>query len=303
MDKKGIIFDIKKFAIHDGPGTRSTVFFKGCPLRCLWCHNPEGMSPVPEVLVFARRCLADCRACIELCPQKALAKNKDGIALDRGLCNACGLCAAACPSEALQMAGRTVSVEQVMSELARDDIFYQDSGGGITFSGGEPLAQIDFLHQLLLACKERGWHTAVDTCGHAPFANFVKIMPLVDLFLYDLKIIDPLKHCRFTGLGNRLILENLPGLSRAARSLAIRIPLIPGSNDSATDMERLADFCASLPRPHPVHILPFHRGGSGKRKRLDHEDPLPGARPPTAAKMNKIKEIFCLRKLKVTSGG
>lgn len=303
MQTEGFIFDLKKFAIHDGPGIRSTVFFKGCPLRCYWCHNPEGMSPAQEVMVFAQRCLAACRECLELCPEKALTKDKEGIVLKRGLCNACGLCAAACPAEALQMAGRKVSVDQVMTELAKDAIFYQDSGGGVTFSGGEPLSQIDFLHALLLASKKQGWHTTVDTCGHAPFASFEKIMPLVDLFLYDLKIIAEAKHRRLTGLTNGLILENLARLSLGASSLAIRIPLIPGSNDSQTDIKQLADFCASLPRAHPVHLLPYHRGGSGKRKRLGQADPLPNIRPPTAAKMQKIKEIFRLRKLAVTLGG
>jgi pyruvate formate lyase activating enzyme len=303
MQTKGIIFDIKKFAIHDGPGIRSTVFFKGCPLRCRWCHNPEGMSPFPEILVSAQRCLADCRACIKLCPQKALAKRKGGIVLDRDRCDACGLCADACPCEALQMAGRKVSVEAVTDELAKDAVFYNGSGGGVTFSGGEPLVQTDFLYELLLAAKKQGWHTAVDTCGHAPFAVFARIMPLVDLFLFDLKIMDPLKHKGFTGEGNGLILDNLTRLSRLTGSLAIRIPLVPGFNDSPGAMDQMADFCVSLPRRHPVHILPYHRGGSAKRTRLDQAAPLPGARPPTAARMRKIKEIFCRRKLAVSSGG
>ena len=303
MQTKGFIFDLKKFAIHDGPGIRSTVFFKGCPLRCRWCHNPESMSSAQEVMVFAQRCLAACRKCLELCQEKALTKGEKGISLNRGRCTACGLCAAACPCEALQMAGRVVSVEQVMDDLGKDAVFYQGSGGGVTFSGGEPLAQIDFLQELLLASKKHGWHTAVDTCGHAPFASFEKIMPLVDLFLYDLKIMDPLKHNSFTGEGNGLILDNLTRLSHSSSSLAIRIPLIPGSNDSQTDIKQLADFCASLPRVHHVHLLPYHLGGSGKRKRLDQADPLPGTRPPTAAKMQKIKEIFRRRKLTVTLGG
>jgi pyruvate formate lyase activating enzyme len=303
MEAKGIIFDLKKFAIHDGPGIRSTVFFKGCPLRCHWCHNPEGLSFNREVMVFNQRCLSTCRVCLDICPQKALTKNKEGIVLKRGFCNACGLCADACPAEGLQMTGRKVTADQVIAELAKDEIFYQGSNGGVTFSGGEPLAQIDFLHELLLAAKTQGWHTAVDTCGHAPFADFAKIMPLVDLFLYDLKIIDADKHRRLAGLSNDLILENLTKLSQGASSLAIRIPLIPGSNDSRTDIKQLADFCVSLPRTHPVHLLPYHRGGSGKRKRLDQSNPLPVTRPPTAAKIQKIKEIFYQRKLTVTLGG
>lgn len=303
MQPEGTIFDLKKFAIHDGPGIRSTVFFKGCPLNCRWCHNPEGLSAAPEVMIFAQRCLADCSECLALCPEKALRKDKEGIVLKRDLCNACGLCTAACPSEALQMAGRKVSVEQIMNELAKDAIFYRTANGGITFSGGEPLAQIDFLHELLLSSKKQGWHTSVDTCGYAPFASFLKIMPLVDLFLYDLKMIDPAKHLHLTGMNNHLILENLAKLSHSANSLAIRIPLIPGSNDSETDIKQLADFCASLPRAHPVHLLPYHPGGSGKRKRLDQSEPLPGTRPPTAAKLQKIEGIFLQRKLAVTLGG
>jgi pyruvate formate lyase activating enzyme len=300
---KGIIFDIKKFAVHDGPGIRSTVFFKGCPLRCSWCHNPEGMSPNPEVLLSARRCLADCRACIGSCPHGALSKIKAAIVLNRGRCDACGLCVAACPGDALQMAGCAASVDHVMGELAKDEIFYGGTGGGVTFSGGEPLAQAGFLHALLQAVKIKGWHTAVDTCGQAPIAGFRKIMPLVDLFLYDLKCIGPAKHQRLTGMTNIRILENLSILSREARSLAIRIPLVPGRNDSGNDVEQLADFCASLPRQHPVHLLPYHRGGSAKRKRLDQTDPLPGTRPPTAAGMRKISEIFRQRKITVISGG
>jgi pyruvate formate lyase activating enzyme len=303
MQPKGTIFDLKKFAIHDGPGIRSTVFFKGCPLRCRWCHNPEGISPGLEVMVFARRCLADCRACSGLCPQMALAKDREGIVLDRSLCNACGICAAACPCEALQMAGRVVSVEGVMNELAKDAVFYQESGGGVTFSGGEPLAQIDFLLELLLAAKKQGWHTAVDTCGQAPFASIAKIMTLVDLFLYDLKIMDPDKHSCITGEPNGQILDNLTRLSRATRSLAIRIPLVPGFNDSPGELSRMADFCASLPRVHPVHLLPYHQGGNGKRKRLDQADTLPAARPPTAAAVQKTMEIFRQRKIAVTIGG
>ncbi|MCX6554163.1 MAG: glycyl-radical enzyme activating protein [Candidatus Aminicenantes bacterium] len=300
---KGIIFDIKKFAIHDGPGIRSTVFFKGCPLRCRWCHNPEGISPAAEVMVFSRRCLSDCRSCIKACPRKALSRYAAKIVLQRERCDHCGLCVSACPAEVLQMAGRFVSAEQVIDELAKDAVFYRSSAGGVTFSGGEPLQQAHFLLALLRQAKKKGWHTTVDTCGHAPWASFTKIMPWVDLFLFDLKSIDLGRHRRLTGMPNDLILENLPRVSHAARSLAIRIPLIPGSNDSEVELARMADYCAALPRPHPVHLLPYHRGGGSKRERLGQTDPMPGARPPSAAKIQQIMEIFRQRKLTVISGG
>jgi pyruvate formate lyase activating enzyme len=303
MGTKGIIFDIKKFAIHDGPGIRSTVFLKGCPLRCRWCHNPEGISSTPEIMVFARRCLDGCRACVKACPRQALSKRQGNMVIARSRCDCCGRCAEICPAEALQMAGRIVSAENVIDELAKDAVFYRSSQGGVTFSGGEPMQQLRFLHGLLLGAKHKGWHTALDTCGHAPWASFRKILPLVDLFLFDLKCIDATRHRCLTGKSNELILENLPRLSAAARSLAVRIPLIPGNNDSEAEMTRVADFCASLPRPHPVQLLPYHRGGSGKRERLDQADLLPGIRPPSAAKINKIMEIFRQRKLAVTIGG
>jgi len=300
---KGTIFAIKKFAVHDGPGIRSSVFFKGCPLRCQWCHNPEGISSALEIMIFSSRCLKGCRDCVGICPRNALHKGKRGIVLSRGLCNGCGDCVAACPSEALQMAGRTVTVGEVMDELGKDKPFYNDSGGGVTFSGGEPMLQPHFLRALLAACREQNLHTAVDTCGHAPFAFYEKILPLTDLFLYDLKIMDDGKHLRLTGVSNRLLLRNLKKISPLARHLAIRVPLIPGCNDSAADMAQLADFCASLPGRHPVHLLPYHRGGSGKIKRLGRKDPLADARPPAPAAVQKAREIFLKRKLTVKIGG
>jgi pyruvate formate lyase activating enzyme len=303
MEKKGIIFDIKKFAIHDGPGIRTTVFFKGCPLCCVWCHNPEGIHPQKEIMVYSGRCLKGCHDCFASCPKKALSKNKDIISLDRDLCDGCGICVQVCPAEALQLAGRMVTSDEIMAELDKDKPFYQDSGGGVTFSGGEPLQQPDFLLELLFQSRKRHFHTAVDTSGYAPSAVFSKIAPFCDLFLFDLKIIDDAKHKRLTGVSNRLILENLQLFSGSGSALAIRVPLIPGCNDAAFDLEQLAGFCAALPARHPVHLLPYHRGYSGKTKRLDRVAPLAAIRPPTAETVEKARKIFSKAKLTVKIGG
>jgi pyruvate formate lyase activating enzyme len=302
MGKKGTIFDIKKFAIHDGPGIRTTVFFKGCPLRCLWCHNPEGISPAPEIMVFSGRCLKGCRDCLAACPRQALSKRR-AIALDRSRCDGCGLCVTACPAEALQATGREMDVDEVMAELEKDAPFYRESGGGATFSGGEPLQQPAFLGELLSACHERGLHAAVDTSGQAPFSAFERIMPLTDLFLFDLKIVDDAGHRRLTGVSNRLILENLERLSRAGAPLAVRMPLVPGCNDSARDLEQAAGLCAGLPKRHPVHLLPYHRGYTGKLARLGMAAPLAATLPPEPAAVNRAKEIFQNRGLTVQIGG
>ncbi|HUU05514.1 MAG TPA: glycyl-radical enzyme activating protein [Patescibacteria group bacterium] len=301
MQTKGTIFSIKKFAIHDGPGIRSTIFFKGCPLSCLWCHNPEGISPEPEIMVFANRCLKDCRDCLGACPKKAIGKKGRLIVVDRSKCDGCGLCATVCPAEALQMAGRRVTVMDAVEQLSRDTAFYRSSGGGITCSGGEPLLQPLFLQALLRACRKQNLHTTIDTCGHAPFGDFAKILPLTNLFLYDLKIMDEGKHRRLTGVSNRLLIKNLQELSLLAPQLAIRIPLIPGCNDSAADLADLADFCATLPGRHPVHLLPYHR--SGKNKRLGRVAPLAETCPPAPAAMQIAKEIFSKRKLTIKIGG
>ena len=303
MAIRGVIFDIKKFAVHDGPGIRTTVFFKGCPLRCPWCHNPEGISPCPEIMVFSDRCLKGCRLCLDACPRGALSRRKGCVVLDRGRCDGCGNCARACPAEALQETGRTVSAGEVMDELAKDAPFYQESGGGVTFSGGEPLRQPEFLLELLRRCRAGNFHAAVDTSGHAPFAVLERIMPLADLFLYDLKLLDDARHQRLTGVSNRLLLDNLRRLSRSGSPLAIRVPLVPGCNDAAADLGQMADFCAALPNRHPVHLLPYHRGYSGKAKRLGLVDRMAGTVPPAAAAVERAREIFEKRKLSVKIGG
>jgi pyruvate formate lyase activating enzyme len=303
MRSSGIIFDIKKFAVHDGPGIRTTVFLKGCPLRCAWCHNPEGIAAGPGIMVFAGRCIKGCRDCLAACPRGALKKVRGIILLDRGLCDRCGACVEACPAEALRSAGRTVPVCEIMEEVGRDIPFYRESGGGVTFSGGEPLSQPAFLRELLLACRARGIHAAVDTSGHAPFSLFAELLPMVDLFLYDLKIIDDERHRRFTGVSNRLILENLEKLSRAGAPLAVRVPLIPGVNDADVDLEAMAAFCAALPGRHPLHLLPYHRGYAAKRRRLGLDAVLPAIAPPSSELLERAGKIFAGNVSTVIIGG
>lgn len=298
-----MIFDVKRFAVHDGPGIRTTVFFKGCPLRCAWCHNPEGIAAEPEIMVFSSRCIMGCRDCLSACPRGALDKRRGVIRLDRGRCDGCGACARACPAEALQLAGREVSAAELADEIARDIPFFAKSGGGATFSGGEPLQQAGFLRDLLAACRRKGITTAVDTAGLAPWETFAGILPLVDLFLFDLKFVDDGRHRSFTGVSNLSILDNLQRLSRSGAELAVRIPLVPGVNDSPRDLDALAERCASLGRRHPVHLLPFHRGYAGKLKRLGRKDSLPAAAPPLARQKERAKKAFVARGLDVAIGG
>jgi pyruvate formate lyase activating enzyme len=303
MAMKGMIFDIKKFAVHDGPGIRTTVFFKGCPLRCLWCHNPEGISPLREIMVFSGRCLKGCRDCLALCPQGALDKRRGVIVLDRSRCDGCGACVDACASEALQVSGREMNVGAVLEELTKDIPFYGESGGGATFSGGEPLQQPEFLRELLRACRAEKISTVVDTSGQAPYAAFASILPLADLILFDLKIVDDARHLELTGASNRLLLANLRKLSQDGAPLAIRLPLVPGCNDAVADLEEAADFCAALPRRHSLHLLPYHRGYTGKLKRLGRDAALNATLPPNAAHVERAAVIFRSRDLNVTIGG
>ncbi len=303
MGSSGIIFDIKKFAVHDGPGIRTTVFLKGCPLRCAWCHNPEGIAAGPEIAVFADRCVKGCRDCLAACPRGALKKVRGIILLDRSLCDGCGACAEICSAEALRSAGRTVSVPEIMEEVARDIPFYRESGGGVTFSGGEPLAQPAFLRELLLDCRARGIHAVVDTSGHAPFSLFEELLPLVDLFLFDLKVIDDESHRRFTGVSNRLILENLEKLSCSGAPLSVRVPLIPGVNDADRDLKAMAEFRDALPGRHPLHLLPYHRGYAAKRLRLGLDAVLPDTAPPSGELQERAGKIFAGNGSTVIIGG
>ena len=262
-----MIFDIKRYAIHDGPGIRTTVFLKGCPLNCLWCHNPEGKETEQEFMWWNERCI-ECRDCQKTCAKNAISFPNDSLILNVSECDFCGACLVVCHSQALVLIGKRMSVSEMMEEIEKDMVFYDESGGGVTFSGGEPLMQPDFLRSLPKACKEKGLHTAVDTCGYVNSKILLDVGRFADLFLYDLKVIDDIKHIKFTGVSNKPILDNVRKLSSIGRDVIIRFPLIPGVNDEETDILELGGFVSSLKNVRKLSILPYHKAGIGKAKRL-----------------------------------
>ncbi len=261
---RGLVFDVKRFAIHDGPGIRTTLFFKGCPLRCPWCHNPESLFPEQELVFHGERCLG-CRDCLEACPTGAASLEPGKAPADRDRCELSGKCVEVCPSGAREILGRWMTLEEALAELERDRVFYQESGGGVTFSGGEPLFQPDFLEALLRACRERGVHTALDTTCYASRAVVERMLPWTDLWLADLKHMDPEAHLRGTGVPNEPILENLRFLASRGAGIRARIPLVPGFNDKREDLQAAAAFLAELGETvEEVDLLPYHRAGEHK---------------------------------------
>ena len=274
---EGMIFDIQRFSLQDGPGIRTTVFFKGCSLDCFWCHNPESKSSFQQLQFFRHLCTG-CRACISACSQKALEMGTDHRAiLRRDRCLVCGDCAKVCPAEALMMCGSYKTVDDVMQVLLRDKPFYEQSGGGITISGGEPLMQADFAAELLKRCRDEGLHTAVDTAGHVPWESFEKVLPYTHLFLYDLKGLDSDKHKQATGVDQAVILRNLERLSNTGASIIIRIPVIPGYNDQIEDMTRMAQYLHELQGIECVELSPYHRLADGKLESLGQKSDMPEA--------------------------
>jgi len=287
VKENGIIFDIKNYAIHDGPGIRTTVFFKGCPLNCRWCHNPEGLDISAQVIYHKDRCIG-CGECINICPEGAIALSPSGVITDQSKCVHCGTCAETCPAEARELVGKVVTVDYVVGEIKKDILFYDESEGGVTFSGGEPLMQPDFLLGLLDACGKLDIHRTVDTTGYADADLLLKVAERTDLFLYDLKHMDSEKHRKYTGVPNEQILSNLELLAKHGAKINIRIPIIPGINCDDENIDRTGAFVSSLPGVHDINILPYHSAAEGKYTKLGLNYPLGKILPSSEHKIDAV---------------
>lgn len=290
----GRIFNIQRYSIHDGPGIRTTVFLKGCPLSCIWCHNPESQSFMPQLMFYSKRCIG-CGKCGEVCRHEALN--------DRNKCVSCGCCAEVCYAKARELVGKLVTVQEVMEQIDKDNIFYDESGGGITFSGGEPLAQPMFLLELLAECKKREYHTALDTSGYGSAEAIKAISGVTDLFLYDLKLMDDEKHIAYTGVSNKLILENLKTISQLGNRIFIRVPLIPGINDDESNIIAIAEVVQGTPGIEQVNILPYHNIAADKYKRLGRQSGLFDIPVPSNEYVESVANKFLKYGLKVKIGG
>lgn len=300
---KGVIFDIARYAIHDGPGIRTTVYMKGCPLNCRWCHNPEGISPKPQISYQKNRCIG-CGSCVSVCPLGAVSRAEDGsIRIDYSICTACGDCAEACNSLALELVGKEMTVDELMSVIEKDKAFYDESGGGVTFSGGEPFLQPAFLLNALAECRNRGIRTAVETCGFCGSEILMDAAQQTDLFLFDVKLMDSTRHNEAAGVPNERILENLSKLIEKDYNVTVRFPLIPGINDDGADIESLGRFLGSLKKTPALHILPFHELGREKALRFGGLYKMSGSVPPGRERVEEIADALRKRNIEVIIGG
>lgn len=298
-----MISEIQRYCIHDGPGVRTVVFLKGCPLRCRWCANPEAISFRPELMVLDEQCIG-CGRCVAACTLGALSFEQGHVTVNRPRCDACGDCAAACPTASLRICGTPMSVEEVIRVAARDMPYYRNSGGGVTLSGGEPAAQPGFSVMLLKALRDAGIHSAIETSGCAPAEHFDAVAGAADLVLFDLKHTDPAKHEEQTGVPNGGIVGNLKRLVGTGKPVVLRIPVVPGVNDAIGELVRLANFAKGLgDAVERIDLLPYHRYGVPKYARLGMASCFNGTEPPPPEKMEEIAGLFRAFDVKTSVGG
>jgi len=298
-----LIFDIKRYAINDGPGIRLAIYFKGCSLRCVWCHNPESIAPQAQKLYTPQRCIS-CKECVRTCPQQALELTDEGIRTDSKRCTLCGNCSRICPTRAMEISGEKKSIDELMAIIEREQHLFDQSGGGVTVSGGEPLLYPDYLFELLDRCGERRIHRAIDTAGHVPEKNLLAAAKRTDLFLFDLKLIDPARHQQWTGVDNRLILSNLRALSATDAQIQIRIPLIKGINTTDEDLQAFAEVVAALPgKKKTVALLPYHAIAAHKYRKLGSTYQEDALQPPEQKDLDRAINCFTSHGLDATVGG
>jgi pyruvate formate lyase activating enzyme len=300
---KGLIFDIKKYAINDGPGIRVTIFFKGCPLSCIWCHNPESILEHPQKMYTESKCIGAVK-CIEVCPEHALTLTRNGLVTDTERCTLCGKCALVCPTKAIEMSGKEYATDELMRIIERETIFFDQSAGGVTFSGGEPLMHYQKLVELLDRCGQKQIHRVVDTTLFAKTDIVLDVAKRTELFLVDMKAFDAETHKRFTGVPNDIILKNIRILAENGHDFIIRIPFIKGVNADEDTLVREADFLASVPwRRKEVNLLPYHDIAKGKHQKLGTEYNREGLETPSDKEIELAKTIFGVEGIKVTVGG
>ncbi|MCX5971446.1 MAG: glycyl-radical enzyme activating protein [Coprothermobacterota bacterium] len=281
---------MQRYSTQDGPGIRTTVFLKGCPLRCPWCHNPENQDSRPELLFRMERCLG-CGDCRTACPQGAIYATESGFLTLADRCLRCGACATACPTGARHLVGERTSVADVLDEVEKDHVFYDQSGGGVTFSGGEPFAQGEFLLALLAECKARGMATAIDTCGYAPPELVCRAACLSDLFLFDLKVMDEPLHRQLTGISNVLILANLQELVKRGARVVVRFPVIPGLTDAPSNIHQIGQYLAGI-EAKELELIPYHASGQGKYQGLGRSYECQEIVPPSPQALEELAQHF-----------